>query len=85
VTEQSSSGMERSDGLIPRWIAERPAQSCLDCGKESLFRCYVCGLYEGEKQRIRHLCNSCRAKRNERLEQNTTSAADADHSKRGNA
>ena len=76
MTGNSSDG--KSDGLAPRWIADRPAQSCQDCGKESLFRCYVSGLYDGEKQRTRSLCNSCRAKRNERLKQNATSPTGGD-------
>jgi len=57
--------------LTPRWIAEGPAHSCQDCGKENLHRCYVSGLYDGEKQRTRRLCNSCRAKRNKQLKNET--------------
>jgi len=64
--------MTSEEGLVPRWYAERPARSCQDCGKESLFRCYICGLYDGEKHRTRSLCRSCRAKRNRRLEENAT-------------
>ena len=71
-------GTEQSDDLVPRWYAERPARYCQDCGKESLFKCHVSGLYDGEKQRTRSLCRSCRAKRNERLERRATSDTDTD-------
>ena len=76
-------GTEQSDDLVPRWYAEQPAHSCQDCGKESLFKCHVSGLYDGEKQRTRSLCSSCRAKRNERLEQNATSTTDDERSEGG--
>jgi len=75
-----SSDMKQSDDLVPRWYAEQPAHSCQDCGKESLFKCHVSGLYDGEKQRTRSLCSSCRAKRNERLEQKATSTTGGERS-----
>ena len=81
MSAEPPDGAEQSDGLTPRWYAEQPTHSCQDCGRENLHRCYVCGLYDGERQRVRRLCLKCKAKRNRRLEQNDTSTTDADRRK----